>query len=166
MHLTSKLYLALLILWTVPVPSLHAQQDSTLRPGTRIRVRMSNHLHLLVGTYARRTDSTLVVDTDTGPITVAVANVTGLWVSDGERHSHESMGLALGAIVGLTAGAVIGTATASNARFSGLGGPDFSPGSEGAIVGFVVGSLMGVMVGGSISSERWMQVSMPTPRGR
>jgi hypothetical protein len=166
MHLTNKLHLALLILWTGAVPVLHAQQDSTpLQPGTRIRVRMSNHLRPLIGTYFRRTDSTLVVDTDSGRATVVLGSVTGLWASNGKRYSHAALGLAVGAIAGLGAGAAIAAATTSNPRFSGFGGPDFTPASEGAIGGFVLGSLLGVIVGGNIRSEHWISVSVPAPRG-
>lgn len=119
MHLTSKLHLALFVLWTGAVPVLHAQQDSTpLHPGTRIRVRMSNHLRPLIGTYSRRTDRTLVVDTDTGRVTVALENVTRLWGSRG-RHSYATAGLGIGAVVGMGAGALIAAATTSSQRVSG-----------------------------------------------
>ena len=74
MSFASKLGFMLLI---TCAPPLHAQQDSTLDPGARIRVLVPNQPKLLVGTFGGRTDSTLVLDTDSGQVTVPIEDVAG-----------------------------------------------------------------------------------------
>lgn len=165
MRLTSKLHVILLFASaTAAAPLLRAQQDSTLSPGSRVRVRVSNQPDLLVGTYTRRTDRALIVEKDSGQVAVAITDITELWVSRG-RHAHGALGFAIGAVVGLGAGAAIAAATTSTSRSSGFGGPDISPAAGGAIGGFVLGGLLGVAIGGNIRGERWMRerASTSTP---
>jgi hypothetical protein len=166
MSFASKLGLMLLITCASP---LHAQRDSTLDPGARIRVLVPNQPKLLVGTFGGRTDSTLVVDTDSGQVTLPIQDVAQLWVSGSKRHSHAALGALVGGLVGLGAGLVIGSATAQPCPQQGWEafGCEFGqlPQQGGAALGgLALGVLAGAVIGGSGGGEHWTSVPLAAAR--
>lgn len=166
MSFASKLGFMLLI---TCAPPLHAQQDSTLDPGAQIRVLVPNQPKLLVGTFGGRTDSTLVLDTDSGQVTVPIEDVAQIWVSNGKRHSHAALGALAGGLVGFGAGLVIGSATARPCpqqgwEAVGCGLDQLSQQSGAAFGGLAIGVLVGAVIGGSGGGERWTSVPLAAAR--
>jgi len=94
--------------------------------------------------WTRDAESALVIPADA---------VRRAWVADGTRGNF-----ALGAAIGLVAGAVLGGIIGSTQEFCFIG---CDPATEiGAAIGVPAGLLMGGIVGSTIRTDRWREVQL------
>jgi len=106
---TKRLPLLLVVAWSVALPrSAKAQSTPPLIRWQRMRLATTDvPSHRLDGLFVRRTDSALVLSTDTGRVSVLLTDVGGIWVRR-TRAGRRSNILLLSAIGGLA----LGTTTA------------------------------------------------------
>ncbi len=155
------------ILAFVPLAST-AQETPTaqvpLQPGERVRV--TGHLcqtffsncggarpEHSVGTFVTWNADTLVMESNGDIIALPLDSVTTLEVSVG-RKSHAGVGAGIGGLTGAVIGATVSLATCDG----------FFPPHVCALVGGFVfgagGALVGVIVGASKKTERWVSVPL------
>jgi hypothetical protein len=109
---TKRLPLLLVFSWSLAMPcSAKAQRTPPLIRWQRIRLATTDvPSYRLDGLFVRRTDSALVLSTDTGQVSVLLTDVRGIWVhrAHGGRRSTTLLlsavgGLALGTAAALVA---------------------------------------------------------------
>ena len=150
-------------------PVAATAQSASLAPGARVRVTAPNdNLKRVVGTVAEvRNDSILLVNNRESRA-VALANVTSLEVSKGQRSMFlRDAGLGLG--IGAVAGYVMGYATYEECNPDPYGFFDcmFEPESRGqaatwgGLVGGALGLVSGALVGAFHRVDRWESLTVP-----
>jgi len=133
--------------------------DSTLRVGTRVRVRTADASSVFrVGTVSALSADSLELRLD-GADSVAqlpYRAITQLDVSGG-RHRHTLQGAGIGVLVGVTAGVISGFASGDDPP----GWFSFTAEDKAVIGGTVlgvVGLAVGAVVGGNHVTERWLPI--------
>ena len=150
-------------------PTLHAQSDTALVPGRRIRIAAPRvRSDLVVGTLGDRTDSSIVVVTDKGDVTLPIDKVYRLWVSRGKRRSHAAVGALLGGVLGLGVGVALASTVHSSCQpppgSFGCGFGNVDAGAGMMLGGVALGVTVGMAIGGG--GERWQSVPVSVLRRR
>ncbi len=135
-----------------------------LAPGARVRLYASQTADGRYGWFVGRIvrwvpDSLTLKPEDDLPVVVPVASITRLEVSRGRR-SNWAEGAGIGLLVGAATGAIIGLASDPN-----CGGfaPCFTAESLAAGLAVVfggVGGVIGLIIGASTTTERWVEVPL------
>ena len=126
-------------------------------PGDRVRVTAPDlGINRYMGRVSAVDDDTLTVDT----LHLAFASVTGLDVFRGRKSFGAGKGAGLGFLIGAGGGAVIGAlfGLSPNAQcaFENSGPCPGFLAAFGAVLGGVTGTLVGVVSGALIKTDRWV----------
>jgi hypothetical protein len=148
--------IAVVVVVLALAPPASAQIFRTSLPtGTRVRVLDRIGGERFTGTVLRLTPDTLGVALGGGStlLNLPTSRLASLEVSEGRERGQSAW---RGAGIGLVAGSLIG---AVSMRGEG------TPGDVGALVGLMVGGLLGagsgIVVGAITAPERWRRVSLP-----
>jgi hypothetical protein len=152
-------------------------QDSPLEPGARVRLQVCDpHSTLFTrrgaasvctarmeGTFVAVSRDTFRLQTEmqVTPSTIPFTSISQLEVSRG-RKSHTLLGLAVGSLVGLGAGALAGGSVDCYAL--GFRDDGVTCVLIGAGAGLVAGSILGAVTGALIRTERWEEVPLEQVR--
>ena len=165
-----------------PFASVTAQYPLQAKPGDRVRVTHQCQTWVEAGgrtrTSCRKDTGTLAgapadsivlaVDGQGRQLAFPVAPVTRLEVSQG-RGSHSGLGAAVGALVGVFAGAVIGYSSREECVSQEFLGCLLYAGPKtyavvGAMIGGPGGAVAGGLIGATIKTERWQEVPLDRVR--
>lgn len=145
-----RLLLALTVLCAA-VTAARAQERPPLVPGARIRVTVSGPgPRTQVGTFQALTDTTLQLQTGSGPLGLRLAAIDRLEVSGGRRLSIP--GGVAGLVVGAVAGGALGCLANKDSYGVYCGGQDDTKVMLGAVVVGAAGAVLGAVLFGG---ERW-----------
>ena len=153
----------LVVFLLAPVADLAAQQDSPVRPGSRIRIKAPSAIgHELMGTLVVLHADTLMLKVEgvSNPLSVSVASIAKLEVSRGRKSPLRGAwkgagkgflyGVGTGALIGAVGGAIDG----ENIAYSIYMGLFF-----GAFYGPPIGAVTGA-VHAFASPEQWKEVPL------
>lgn len=144
--------MVLLAFATPPCQAQATSQMGALVPGAKLRLAWApSTIGRTVGTATEVTSTGFVFQSVTGDSArqVAFSALGGLEVSSGRKSNWGK-----GALIGLIGGAVIGYVATPR------GNSDIDARPLVALAGGLGGSLLGFLVGASVTSERWTAVPM------
>ncbi len=150
------------ILSFVPLTSATAQEPPPVKVGDRVRVT-APYVRSREGTVQLLTTDSLVMRPGYGawPVAIPLASVTRLEVSRGQKSR-----MGRGAGIGLLGGGLLGYLISSGILARGCTGESFLIRSPEACIrvstvgGAVVGTLLGLMIGRVITTDRWEEVPL------
>ncbi len=140
-----------------------------LAPGARVRLYASQTADGRYGRFvgqivSRVPDSLTLKPEDDLPVVVPVASITRLEVSRGRR-SNWAEGAGIGLLVGAATGAIIGLASGDDPPCprSGWFCSRWTAGTKAGALAVVfggVGGVIGLIIGASTTTERWVEVPL------
>jgi hypothetical protein len=147
-----RLLIAALALVTLQSES--AAQD--VQPGARVRVTTSIPAReVQTGTFQARTDTELVLNAKSVPVSVPLASITQLELSSGRKPS------VVGGVVGLMLGVAAGAAVACDANRDSYGVFCGGQSDTKIAVGATIGGLAGASLGAFLfRRERWSPIEL------
>jgi hypothetical protein len=153
------LYITLVALAALPVPTTASAQFPELTCGARIRVHAPAYIAGRIDgrLETQRHDSLKITRSDGSAISVPSAEVTGVQVSRGRSWW---LGAARGSLWGAAGGLAVGTAAALGPN--GCGTSCTAEEARGHFLATPLrGALLGAGVGALLGAERWTTVSLP-----